>query len=907
MLHKMFQRRCMLKAAALGVWTPAIRAQAGGRIWLGPEYWANPMQDWRTSSGRIECHVAGAERNVYWLTKDLGGGGGGFTMSVKMGSLDNAGGMIDPGWAGFRVGAKGYFKDYRDTVFRGRGLHAGITGDGRLFIGKPADDAPRVADLKSIDLKLEAAGTRLTLTANGQRVEREVPADWLVGMVALVCHSGRVGDSPTPAAAIRVPATPMGRVGTMRFWFEGWKLTGPKVADRPERAWGPVLFVQYTLSRGVMKMTAQLAPCEGDEPEAELLVGGKAIAKVAVDAFSSTASFRVANWNDGKDAPYEVVFKGHRYKGVIRRDPRDKSKVVVGALTCQGDFGFPHADIAKSLTASKPDILFFTGDQIYEANGGYGIQRAPIDAARTDYLRKWYMFGWAWGELTRNTPCVCLPDDHDVYHGNLWGAAGRKAEYPSEQSPNAQMIAQDSGGYAMPARWVNMVQRTQSSHLPDAWDKELVDQDITVHFCHLVCGGVSFAVLEDRKWKSAPKTVVPDAKILNGFPQNPAWDASKSRPENASLLGPRQEKFLEAWAQDWDGVSMKSCVSATIFSNLATLPKTAMNDNVTNSLPVQPLGGYAPDEKPVSDHDSNAWPQPARDRATYAGRQRARQDRAHSQRDDLVPPFRHHRAQAADHDPQTAEIRETAQRICQDRPCPGRETVRRQTGEIQVGDKLVQHGFAGHQHRGGLGFRPGNADQPHDRAEGQGEDALQRHRRSVPVRQQRQAHVQQRHQRHGHQQGREDCGQDRHAVHRSFHQRVDGAAGFVVDDEAGLRWLRPVERHHQRGDRQRGGGGDHRRDQDVAQSVGHDRRQERGVDDHDGTGDSRHAARHQGEQLPTLHAGEIWADQQRCLDHADEDMDRGAQGQRAADAEDAAQHAGENARDGLQNAPMEQQ
>src|SRR5688572_28826576 len=30
------------------------------RLWLGPEYWANPLQDWRIANGRIECTNAAA-------------------------------------------------------------------------------------------------------------------------------------------------------------------------------------------------------------------------------------------------------------------------------------------------------------------------------------------------------------------------------------------------------------------------------------------------------------------------------------------------------------------------------------------------------------------------------------------------------------------------------------------------------------------------------------------------------------------------------------------------------------------------------------------------------------------------------------------------------------------------------
>ena len=67
-------------------------------------------------------------------------------------------------------------------------------------------------------------------------------------------------------------------------------------------------------------------------------------------------------------------------------------------------------------------------------------------------------------DLARDVPTVCIPDDHDVYHGNLWGAGGRKAE------KRDGMTAQDSGGYKMPPRFVNAVHRTQTAHLPDPVD-----------------------------------------------------------------------------------------------------------------------------------------------------------------------------------------------------------------------------------------------------------------------------------------------------------------------------------------------------------------------------------------------------------------------------------------------------
>jgi hypothetical protein len=571
------------------------------------------LQDWRRRGSAFECHVSGGDRNVYWLTREIAPGD--FQMRVVITRLDAQ--EWSEGWIGFRVGMRGHFNDYRDTALRGLGLECGMRQDGTLFIG-PGSDGTKAELQFPLTLNLVSTEGVFRLSANDKSIEAPVPVEYRRGGVALVCHAGeyeaKLPEWTEPQGA-NWGKPNQNRGGNFKAAFSEWTLEGPAVREIPERAWGPILFAQHTLSEGILKLTAQLAPLEGDEGLATLFVDGELSAEVKPDVFSATASFRL-KLDAAQDHVYEIRFAGASYRGRVRRDPAARDDLRVGSLTCQGDFGFPHEDIARNLRVLKPDLLLFTGDQIYEANGGYGVQRSPLPAARLDYLRKWYLFGWAWGEFTRDIPTVCLPDDHDVYHGNLWGASGRKAEGQGEPDYPAEQAQQDSGGYKMPANWVNMVQRTQTSHLPDPADPALVDQDITVFFTQLKYGGVSFALLEDRKFKSAPKSLLPEARIRNGWPQKPGWDAAKSGDvPGAVLLGARQEKFLERWARDWEGVSMKAAVSATIFNNLCTLPQEAMSDNVTSKLPILRVTQYAPNEKLAMDHDSNGWPQTPRNRA----------------------------------------------------------------------------------------------------------------------------------------------------------------------------------------------------------------------------------------------------------------------------------------------------
>lgn len=57
------------------------------------------------------------------------------------------------------------------------------------------------------------------------------------------------------------------------------------------------------------------------------------------------------------------------------------------------------------------------------------------------------MFGWAFGDAMRSCPTVCLPDDHDVFQGNIWGEDSAKMKNIT--------VAESKGGYSEPARMVN--------------------------------------------------------------------------------------------------------------------------------------------------------------------------------------------------------------------------------------------------------------------------------------------------------------------------------------------------------------------------------------------------------------------------------------------------------------------
>jgi len=600
------------------------------RDWAGPEYWANRLQDWRVRDGRLECVGGGPLRTVHLLTRRLGAGGGEFEARVELGRLGRAAADSAAGGAGFLIGA-------------GRG--AGLDSEGRLFfrdlereaglLGRSEGALPSPG---SVVLELRATpdpeGYALALSGtagdgSGGAVALGplvVDASRLEGNVALACDAPRDGGG--------------GRGG---FWFRSWHVDGAKLEVHGDRTLGPVIGGQHTISRGTLRLTAQLMPVgDLDERYVELQLrqdgDWETVATAAVIVPGYTATFEVEGWDAGRDVPYRFAYPlisgegaALYYKeGIVRREPLDEPEIVVAAFTGnhnvahpgvdQGSFPwdwglwFPHADVVDHVRAHDPDFLFFSGDQVYE---GASPTRADFDHPFKDYLYKWYLWYWAFGELTAEIPSVAVPDDHDVYHGNLWGAGG--VATPPGLSGAA---AQDAGGYKLPPEFVNMVQRTMASHLPDPFDPTPVGQGIAVYYTDILYGGVSFAVLEDRKFKSAPAPLLPEAQVWNGWPQNPEFDPKTGADApGASLLGERQLEFLESWANDWSGGTwMKVALSQTLFANLATLPDSATSGSVIPSLPILAPGEYADGEKLASDMDSNGWPPTGRDRALRAMR-----------------------------------------------------------------------------------------------------------------------------------------------------------------------------------------------------------------------------------------------------------------------------------------------
>ncbi len=353
-----------------------------------------------------------------------------------------------------------------------------------------------------------------------------------------------------------------------------------------------ICFALYTVHDQTLKMTAQFYPLQKDESRiAELQIkrGGKwqtlCHATVTEKEYGNTAKdktwtthFRVQNWDDSRDWPYRVVALDGvaTFEGLIRRDPVDQDEIVIAAFTGNSIYDvhggdIPRTDIVENIKKIDPDLLFFSGDQVYD---------------HTHHLGYWLRFGRDFGDIIRNRPTITIPDDHDVGQGNLWGEGGVKAS----------TMAGSDGGYFMPASYVKAVEKAQTWHLPDPYDPTPIEQGIGVYYTDLTLGRIGFAIIEDRKFKTGPEGLVPQQGPRPDHINDPSYDPESIDVDGAVLLGDRQLSFLHEWGQDWQNSDMKAVLSQTIFCGGAHVHGK--------------VGGRL-----HADMDSNGWPQTGRNKA----------------------------------------------------------------------------------------------------------------------------------------------------------------------------------------------------------------------------------------------------------------------------------------------------
>lgn len=566
------------------------------RIWLDPRIWANPMEDWRLMDGAAECQTTGGNRNLHLITHQWTDPSGLAEMRV---SVQKIGGQQKGSSAGFRIGTKSELNEYRSNCFANGGIDAGIL-EGQLVLGRNVGNKSiDLADETSLRMVARGLGTQVELT-----LIAETPSGKKLDQLSTKVHSKAVLGN---VSLVNNFDGKLKKGQGARYRFRDWAVTGNAFTVDESRKFGPILWSMYSLSDSrsdegfILKISALTGPLgKQDNQKVELQIkfdgAWKSLGHAALDTDAWTATFRIPHWNEKATTPYRLVYRERKtdgaeeessWGGTIKANPSGRP-LRLGALTCQNHYGFPYEPVAENIVQLDPDLIYFSGDQLYESHGGYGLIRDPAEPAILNYLRKYYMFGWSFREAMRDRPTICIADDHDVFQGNIWGEGGAPMDVQSGG-------ASSNGGYREPARMVNVVHKTNTAHHPDVHDPTPVQQGISVYYGDMVYGDVSFAILGDRQFKSGPQHVdTGSGRADHVKDQN--FQTSMLDKQGLHLLGPRQESFLKKWGKDWRGHKMKVLLSQTVFAGLATHHGK--------------YDGYL-----KADLDSGGWPQTPRDRA----------------------------------------------------------------------------------------------------------------------------------------------------------------------------------------------------------------------------------------------------------------------------------------------------
>ena len=335
------------------------------RVWIGPDYYGNRLQDWRLANARVEV-VTGASthsmRTLQLLTYALSEDPGTLELSVRTGPIELGGSPHENTWTGFLIGAGGDHVDYRisamvhDWPAPDGGLIVAVDGTGKVVVRDNSTlDSPKSARanistdvdawpliipetieftdgaLEDFVLRLVAepedssspnTNYRLTVTVEdaisgvdrGAATYDEIPAEYFSGNVALVSHNSRhveknsalVNREPRPFEASTVTVGP-------GYWFQNWTARGSKLIHHPDRAFGPIMGALHTLSGGVLKMTAQMPPLgAADVRSGELQIeregNWETVSTGEVIDLSYTMPFRVEDWDGSIDTPYRIVY-----------------------------------------------------------------------------------------------------------------------------------------------------------------------------------------------------------------------------------------------------------------------------------------------------------------------------------------------------------------------------------------------------------------------------------------------------------------------------------------------------------------------------------------------------------------------------------------------------------------------
>jgi hypothetical protein len=394
------------------------------RRYVGPDYWANDLADWRVSQGQLLCVSACPQRSLHLLTQSVEADSGELWLAVEAQLLRPD---LKRGFFGFQIGTQAPVDDYRAAAIRGQGAVCGLTAGGELFIG----DTARATALSPLDLRV---AWRLRLRAEPQGAER-----YRLTLSVHEIHTDRrleeISQDSVPLIALRgglalvssfADKQDSAQRPTLRF--DRWQVGGALLRPHPERAYGPILFARHSLDQQTLLLAAYLAPVD---PQTTRLVKleidqgqGFVLAKESsLDPLSRVARFQLSAWSPEGPVPYRLSCQiatdsgltSYRLVDTLLPPPPPLAQQDLITLGLPSDHSYPYPRLMGLLRSIDPH--WHLGLAPRPLTPLPDSLANPDHPACLSHLQQWQELGWMMAPLWQQRP-------------SLLAAPGQRGDHP---------------------------------------------------------------------------------------------------------------------------------------------------------------------------------------------------------------------------------------------------------------------------------------------------------------------------------------------------------------------------------------------------------------------------------------------------------------------------------------------
>ncbi len=428
------------------------------RNWINENFWANRLEDWQLSNGRIECVNANLpNRTVHLLPYVISNDSGSIHLEIEIGTISKNDSLKINHYAGLLLGAGSIADDFKKRALihgnnqNNTGIVVGVNGNGKIIFL----DHENKGELINLSAAEEMAHVELNNAGILLQIVIQPEADYYTIMLSILDKSNRNVlsyakvsniDKKKIQGNIALIANGGADLNDASFWFDNLKMSGSKLKYNKNETLGPIIGAMYSYLDGKINLTAQLMPLSvKDNMEVSLEVSKynknqwKTIAKAQIDTLSYTARFTVNSLKTDLNYNYRVTYKliaknGKQnifhFNGIIPKNKNNQNLIKVAFFkdtffsnalfsdAKNNNNGYKSMFSTQVLTSDvlkqKADLLVFMGGQVNE-NCFEPASYSSFQDLKMNYLYKWYLWYFSFQKIIAHHPTLILTNNTDFF------------------------------------------------------------------------------------------------------------------------------------------------------------------------------------------------------------------------------------------------------------------------------------------------------------------------------------------------------------------------------------------------------------------------------------------------------------------------------------------------------------